>query len=456
MHRIWAFTCLLALAPVLGMAAQPLSLAEAVRQADDKYPAVRASLEQASAAAAQVNLARLTYLPRADLLAQVNRATRNNVLGLLLPQSILPSLSGPVLGTNSLTNVWGSAVGVLVSWEPFDFGLRRANVDAAGAARSRAQAAVTATRFQVEAAAADAHLTLLAAEQSHRAAEASLERARLLERTATALVDAQLRPGAEASRARAEVALAQTQVAQTGQAVGVARAALAQLLGTPPESIEAQIGPLASLPSEFPSQAGVAQGHPLAREQNAAVEEAHARLRVLERSYYPRFNLQASSYARGTGAQHDGSTGGPVTGLGPNIQNWAVGLTVTFPILELPSLRERKKAETHRELAEQARYKQVLQDLDGARQKALAQLDGARQVARLAPAQREAAQAALDQSAARYKAGLASVVEVAEAQRLLAQAEADDALARLAVWRALLVLAAAEGDLDPFLKQVGR
>ncbi len=35
-----------------------------------------------------------------------------------------------------MTNVWGSAVGFLVSWEPFDFGLRAAKVNAA-AARQR-------------------------------------------------------------------------------------------------------------------------------------------------------------------------------------------------------------------------------------------------------------------------------------------------------------------------------
>ena len=56
------------------------------------------------------------------------------------------------------------------------------------------------------------------------------------------------------------------------------------------------------------------------------------------------------------------------------------------------------------------------------------------------------------QAEARYKAGLGAIVEVAEAQRLLTQAEIDDSLARLAVWRAALALAAAEGDLQPYLQ----
>src|SRR5215468_8608741 len=97
-------------------AAQPMTLTidQAVQQALDKYPAVRSSLEQVSAAAAGINLARTAYLPRADFLGQVNRATHNNVFGMVLPQSILPNISGPVLGTNSLSSVWGTAIGGLV------------------------------------------------------------------------------------------------------------------------------------------------------------------------------------------------------------------------------------------------------------------------------------------------------------------------------------------------------
>ena len=83
-------------------------------------------------------------------------------------------------------------------------------------------------------------------------------------------------------------------------------------------------------------------------------------------------------------------------------------------------------------------------------------LTGARRVARNIPIQLDAARATEQQAAARYKAGLATIVEVAEAQRLLTQTEIDDALARLSVWRAMLALAAAEGDLSPYLDQVRR
>src|SRR6266700_2862979 len=137
-------------------------------------------MEQVSAAAAGINLARTSYLPKADLLGQVNRATHNNVFGQLFPQSVVPSMTGPVLGTNSLNNVWGTAVGVLVSWEPFDFGLRKANVDLADSVRGKLNAQVNVTRLQVATAAADTFLTILAAQQTVTAARAGVERARVL------------------------------------------------------------------------------------------------------------------------------------------------------------------------------------------------------------------------------------------------------------------------------------
>ena len=97
-----------------------------------------------------------------------------------MPQTVIPSISGPVLGTNSLGSVWGSAAGVLVLWEPFDFGLRAAKVRAAAATKDRTAAEAGVTRLEVATAAADAFLTMLAAQQTAVAARAGVERAQVV------------------------------------------------------------------------------------------------------------------------------------------------------------------------------------------------------------------------------------------------------------------------------------
>ena len=90
---------------------RPLTLNAAVDLALGNYPAIRAAQAQVAVARAGIDLARTAYLPRTDVLWQENRATRNNIFGLLLPQSVIPSISGPVLGTKSYASTWGSAGG---------------------------------------------------------------------------------------------------------------------------------------------------------------------------------------------------------------------------------------------------------------------------------------------------------------------------------------------------------
>src|SRR5579859_4778272 len=277
-----------------------LTLEQAVEQAMTRYPAVRASLQQVSAAAAGINLARTNYLPRADFMGQLNRATHNNVFGMMLAPSIISPISGPVLRTNSLDSVWGSAVGVLVQWEPFDFGLRRATVGVAQSARDAANAQVAVTRLQAGTAAADAYLTIAAAEQTVRAARAGVERARVLDQSVGTLAKNELRPGADASRTRAELALAETQLIQAEQAVDVGRAALGQVLGVAPGTITIDAAVLVKMPPEASDAAPTVAQHPLAVAQNAAIDAAKAREKALDRSYFPRFNLEGTSYARGT------------------------------------------------------------------------------------------------------------------------------------------------------------
>src|SRR6266480_2101438 len=203
--------------PVLaqsGSASKVLTLEEAVDFSLKNYPAVRASLERVHAADAGIGLAKTNYLPRADMVWQTNRATDNNITGLVLPQSIISPISGPVPATTSNRSAWGSAAGLLFSWEPVDFGYRGAKVDAARAGRHRAAAEASLTRLDVAVATVNVYLTVLAAQRTVRAAEADVERRDTFDKAVRVLVDNQLRAGADASRADAELARAKVNLAR--------------------------------------------------------------------------------------------------------------------------------------------------------------------------------------------------------------------------------------------------
>jgi outer membrane protein TolC len=208
-------------------------------------------------------------------------------------------------------------------------------------------------------------------------------------------------------------------------------------------------------PESLPASGDLTR-NPFVREAETAVAESEARRRLLDRSYFPRFLLQGTSYARGTGALPDGRMLGGVNGLGPNIQNWALGFTANFPVLEFSAIRARRSGASARLEAERARYDRVLTDLKARRDAAVAAYEGALQVAQTTPVATEAGRAAVDQARARYQSGLGTALEVADAQRRLAQAEIDDSLARLAIWRARLAISVAEGDITPLLKEASQ
>jgi outer membrane protein TolC len=428
----------------------PLTLSDVVQLALKNHPAITESRARAAAANEGVSVAQTAYLPRLDLLWQHNRATRNNVFGLMLPQSTVPLVSGPVLGTRSSDSVWSSAAGVLLSWEAIDFGQRKASVEVARAQGSLAKARADLTDLDIAAAAADAFLAVLAADEAVRAAQANVDRLQVFADVVRTLVNNQLRPGADQSRADAELAVARNQRSQAIQVAEIARASLAEAIGTAGASVELLPGRVAELPALSPDGAPDLKTHPAARASVAAVEAVRAREAVLARSVFPRVTFQSAMARRGSGAPLEGQVAAG-DGLWPNVSNWAAGISVTFPLLDVFTVVPLKRVEIQNELAERARYDQTIQSLTTQEANARALMKAAAEIAQNTPLELRAATDAASRARARYESGLASITEVAEAQRLLAQAEADHVLARLGVWRALLVAAQVRGDLTPFL-----
>jgi outer membrane protein TolC len=231
---------------------------------------------------------------------------------------------------------------------------------------------------------------------------------------------------------------------------------VARFLGIEPAQLVISAPRLLQPPPEESVPSLDAAANPIATEQSAVIEQTKAQLKALERSYFPRFYLQGSAYARGTSAETDGKLLGGVNGLAPSVQDYALGFTVTFPALDRPSIQAREAAQSAAVRAQTARYRQIATDLRAQWNAAVATLQGARGIAANTPLQVSAARAAVGQATARYQSGLGNIDEVAEAQRLLTQAEIDDALARLGVWRGLLAVATAAGDIQPFLAEASQ
>lgn len=432
-------------------AARRFTIEQAVQYALANYPSVRAALEQYNAARAGVGLAKTDYLPRLDGVWQGDRGSRESVLGVLLPQSpnILTGSQGSIT-PHSNRPFWTSGAGFLLSWEPFDFGYRRAEVRAAEATRNRTAEQIELTRLGVATAVAEASLATLADQQRAAASLADVNRRQVFARSVHALVDAHLRPGADASRADAELAVARTQLILAEQNQQTDGAALAAVLGLAGTTVEIVPGPYLQVPPSVNQGLVPVAEHPAALVEQRRVQEEQAKIRVLNRAYYPHFTTEALISTRGSGQESNGNIKPGASGLGFDVYNWEAGVTAQLDLTSIVAIHQKKKVEVANRKREEALYAQTVQQLTGAQQQALARLAGAQQVAANTPTELAASRQSETQALARFRAGLGTIVDVAEAQSLLAQAEVDDSLARLSVWRALASLAASNGSLTPF------
>jgi outer membrane protein len=330
---------LLASAQTTAETTSALTLEEIIAAANANYPAIRAAQSQQRAAHKAIGVAKTAYLPRTDILWQTDRATANNVLGLMLPQSTVPSVTGSVLAADVTRSAWNSTGGALVSWQPFDFGVRGAKVEVARQSGEAARQASILTQLQVSANAGSAFFDLAAAEQLANTAQANVRWYESFDKAVHVLVDNTLRPGADASQADAQLAVARNQLIQAGTQVAVKRAALAAYLQSKNGQAEVDASGLLSAPPVSDLAVITATSHPIVLEEHALSLQQEAQKRFLDRSYVPVFSTSGVVFGRGAGTSAAGPFPGGTAGLAPDILNWAAGVQVAFSAFDFFNLR---------------------------------------------------------------------------------------------------------------------
>lgn len=436
----------------------PLTLDLVIQVAQAKYPAIRAAQERQEAARNAIGVARTAYLPRADMLWQTNRATTNRPNISLVPQPIVSVPAPPARPVTGQSD-WNTATGVLLAWQPFDFGVRHSQLGAARYGYEAAQHATDLSRLDVASAAAGAYLDVVAAQQTVKVQQANVDRVETFAKTVHVLVDNALRPGADASQADAQLAMARTQLIQAQTQEQVRLEALANFLQVCAQQLVIDGKDVLGTPQTSPLNETPLQAHPQAQQLAAQVNAQKEQVRLLSRSYVPSFNVYGS--ASGLGAGLSSSSSNPVfeggsSGLAPNVFNWAVAFQVTFPAFQIFTIHEQKKQQQAQVLSSEATYQQTLGDLSTQERQAREMLQGAQRVAENTPVEVAAARDAERQQQARYKSSLATVVDVTTAEAALAQAEGDDAVARVNVWRGLAGVAEAQGDLTTLVQLLSK
>jgi TolC family type I secretion outer membrane protein len=423
-----AAVMVLALAPirVAGSEPAPLTLDDCLRLAAEQHPLLTAAAAGVTAANEAVGEARAPYWPRVDLSTGYHRWQKRAFLpsGLTLPGRALPEVVGPL-------NDWTGGLYSQVTL--FDFGERRAGLDAATARWKGAQAEAEATRGDVRLSVQSAFYDLAAAQDLAAVAERNLQRMESHLALAQVRRDAGAVPQADVLRVQAEVASARLQLIGTRSRVRAATGQLNTSIGRPAE-LPLTIAPPAVDPTA-----------PAAVNLAAAVRDALANRPELKaerlRVDAARSGVDGARATRAPKLRADGSYGVNDTAFLPDTKEWQVGLSVDLPVFDGGSRAHhvaRSKAELVREQAAyDTRALQVRQEVWAA----LTELERARDAIAANETSVRASEESLRVVRERYRSGAAVITDLLDTQTALASAEASLAQAR---WSFLAAQAAYE------------
>jgi len=441
--------------------AQSLSLRDALQTALNNYGSIKARKNYVEASKASVSQARRDYLPNLVVSAQQDYGTINGQNGPLY------GFGGFAVASSGLPlpqQNWNAAFGALylanINWEFFTFGRNSEKIKVAKSSLSRDESDLAQEQFQHQVKVAAAYLNLLAAQRITLSQEKNLERAQAFQTTAASRARNGLNAGVDSSLANAEVSNAKIALTRARDTEQEQAARLAVLMGVATNTFVLDSAFVSRLPQSLnASSSAKANEHPILRYYRSRLEVGNEQLSYYRRFYFPSFSLFGVIQERGSGFEaaytqnQNAYTTDYGSGVKPTRGNYLLGVGMTWNLTS--TLRVNSQVRSQRFMAQGLKDEYDMADQQLNVQKALAEnkLKNALDNYNEAPVQVKAASDAYTQKNALYKNGLSTMVELTQAMYALNRAETDRDIAYSNVWQALLLKAAAAGDLELFTKE---
>lgn len=456
----WFRLCFLLLL-VSGMirAQEVLSLKQALELAGANYGSIKAKAAYRQASEATVRQAKNDYLPNLVFSAQQDYGTINGQNGPLY------GFGGYGVASSGLplpSQNWNAAFGALylanVNWEFFAFGRAKEKIRIAKAVAERDASDYSQELFQHQVKVAAAYLNLLAAQRLTLSQYRNLARADTLRYVIAARAKNGLIAGVDSSLANAEVSNAKLEWIRAVDAEQEKANQLAVLLGTSPGAFVLDSSFITGIPTAF-ADAGQDTQHPLLQlYKNRIVVNEH-QARYLNSFKYPAFSLfgiiqtRASGFGSNYAADQTAFHHNYWKGISPNRSNYLLGVGVSWNLTNI--LRVNQQVQSQKWIGKALEHEYEVIDQQVKAQLALAdtKIKNALQAYTEAPVQLKAAADAYLQKSVLYNNGLATLVDVTNALYVLNRAEMNRDIIYNNVWQALLLKAAASGDLSQFTNE---
>ncbi|WP_318640705.1 TolC family protein [Flavobacterium ardleyense] len=446
--------------PILS-SGQVLSLKKAVEIGTENYGIIKAKKAFAESSTLSVGQSRLMAIPDFTIAAQNDYGTINGQNGPLFGfGGQAATSSGPVLDSQN----WNAAFGALylanVNWDVYAFGRARQRINLAKAQSQKATFDFEQEKFQQSIKIAAAYLNLLAAERVEISQLKNLERAEIFHRLASVRVKNGLLAGVDSTVAFAEVSRARIMLNQIKENKNKQQNQLQALMGMESNEIIVDTAFVSTIP-KFPLTSETLSNapHPQEAFMQSRVNLAEAETRLFKTERFPTLSLfgiyqgRASGFGDNYGNNQTSFTQNYLDGINPSRENYLLGIGLKWNLSDF--FRNDKKASAQKMIAQGVaeELKQVKLELVTQAKTADATMQFALQNYAEAPRQVEAAAQAYLQKSTLYKNGLTTLTEVTQALYALNRAETDRDIIYTNVWQALLMKAAATGDMNLFMNE---
>jgi outer membrane protein len=401
-------------APLMSPDLPEMSLDQLLQIALDNQPSIRSAQAALQGANAQVGIARSDYFPTIDTVLGYSRETRNTAGGV--------SATGTVQTRRvSSRSVNQQDFNANLSQNVFDSFRREWNVRAAREEQNAARFDLSTSRQDVILNVQIAYYNYLLARRLVDVNQEAVRRnIQVLER-AQGFFEVGTRPKIDVTRAQVDLANAELALVRARNALAVAFAALNNAIGVPDHPLyrvpeELEIPPLPLKPEEFlatleESTRRALENRTELRALSARIRSAEADLTVAKRNFLP--FLSADANWRYTGQEL------------PYAPNWAVGATLTVPVLNPPLFSQVDAAAADLASA-QASEEITAQNIVLEVQQSFVDLVAARERIRSAEVLLTSARENLDLAQGRYQVGVGPLIDVTDAELALTQAESEN------------------------------
>jgi outer membrane protein TolC len=417
-------------------------------------PQLRAYQDRAMAEGENVSLAKNTLVPNLTAGYQAGYATDNNITGMDYPGLLLP-LSGPVFATSSNNLITETGLAGLLQWTPLTFGQRAAAVEKATAQFQVAGRSYDNALFQQRYAGILVYLDVIYLQKLLVSQQANIDRTQTGLQQSLVLTRQGLRPGLDSVQFQSVLAQAVMERLATQRLYRAQVLELCRLTGlpdSPDELIFSDTLMMVQLP-QLPDTTGIYTQNPAYQYQQARVALSVAGLKEVERAWRPRLDVWANAYSRGSGIAADGAVD-KAYGWDLSRSNFGAGLQLSFPILSFARVNIQKQQYRSLLRADQDQLSQVSVNLQKQIETAESNYRQNLLIAAEAPVESKAARLSYDGLRLSYQSGLVDFTRLTLGQYQLLNAEVTEAAACLQVWRSLLDIGVAKGNLDLFTNQL--